>query len=93
MARIVVNADELRSAMASVSQSVGNSEAMFASVKAKMQMAMRMARTDAEKARIAKELAAFQMKAKVALVQIRGNAERTNAAFSRRLSLVAGKRG
>ena len=91
MAKIVANADELRSAISSVSQSVGNSEAVFASVEAKMQMAMRMARTDAEKARIAKELAAFQ--AKVALTQIRGNAERTNAAFSRRLSLVAGKRG
>ena len=93
MAKIVANADELRSAISSVSQSVGNSEAMFASVEAKMQVAMRMARTDAEKARIAKEIVAFQTKAKVALAQIRGNAERTNAAFSRRLSLVAGKRG
>lgn len=93
MAKIVANAADLRGAISTVSASVGSAEAMFASVERKLQSALAAARTESERARIARELSAFQQKAKVALTQIRGNAQRTNAAFSQRLSLVSEKRG
>ena len=93
MQKIVANAVELQTAISTVSQSVISAQSMFASVEAKMQCALEAARTEAEKTRIAKELAAFRIKAKTGLAQIRDNAQRTNAAFSRRLSLVSEKRG
>ena len=93
MARIVANASELRGAISTVTESVGSAEAMFASVERKMLDALATARTESEKARIERELAAFQQKAMTALAQIRGNAQRTNAAFSQRLTLVTEKRG
>ena len=93
MARIVANASELRGAISTVTESVGSAEAMFASVERKMQNALATARTEYEKARIERELAAFRQKASTALAQIRDNARLTNVAFSRRLSLVTEKRG
>jgi len=93
MTRIVANASELRSAISTVAESVGSAEAMFMSVERKIQNALATARTESEKARVEHELAAFQQKARTALAQIRGNAQRTNAAFSQRLSLVTEKRG
>lgn len=93
MGRIIANAAELRSAISVVSESTGRAEATFAAVERKLQEALASAKSEAEQARIARELEAFRQKAETALKQIEANARRTNEAFSKRLSLVTEKRG
>ena len=93
MGRIVANAAELRSAISVVAESTGQAEATFAAVERKLQSALSAAKSEAEQARIARELEAFRQKAQAALKQIGVNARRTNEAFSKRLSLVTEKRG
>ena len=93
MGRIIANASELRSAISVVAESSGRAEATFAAVERNLQNALSAATSEAEQARIARELEVFRQKAQAALKQIGANARRTNEAFSKRLSLVMEKRG
>jgi len=93
MGRIIANAAELRSAISVVAESSERAEATFAAVERKLQSALSATKSEAEQARIAHELETFRQKAQAALKQIAANAKRTNEAFSKRLSLVAEKRG